>query len=454
MEELNIESIVEEKVTEEMQRDFLCFAVNTLWKQYKENIMNIETIIKNKIDSINISFPNGTVGKEYRNEISISDIDITEFSVKGLEKIGLIEKINENGIHEISGIPNKQGEFDIRLSCKYKGWVEGKNLVEKIFHISINPDPKTLWQNIPTPKDIEYYKDDFASNYVCVGTETDVQKDIVAASQRGRSHANKGISRDDDFAIDFCKETGWYIIAVADGAGSAPYSREGSKLACATAINHCKEKLKNSSDFEEFIKMYKSEGETDNNRKYVGDNIYDIVGNAAFKAHRAISEEATKKGRNIKEYATTLMLAICKKFDFGWFVGSFWVGDGAMAIYNKEKQKVKLLGTPDGGEFAGQTRFLTMREIFSDSVSLYKRLTFSIEEDFTALMLMTDGVSDPKFGAEANLYKIEKWNELWDDINKEVELTDNNASSSQQLLKWLDFWAEGEHDDRTIAILY
>jgi hypothetical protein len=82
------------------------------------------------------------------------------------------------------------------------------------------------------------------------------------------------------------------------------------------------------------------------------------------------------------------------------------------------------------------------------------RLKYSIEEDFTALMLMTDGISDPFFETDANLNKVEKWNELWDNVNSDVDLTDDNSESQYQLLKWLDFWSPGNHDDRTIAILY
>ena len=133
-----------------------------------------------------------------------------------------------------------------------------------------------------------------------------------------------------------------------------------------------------------------------------------------------------------------------------------------MCIYYKEAQTFKLLGTPDEGEFSGQTRFLTMPEIFADTASLYKRLRFEIVDDFTALMMMTDGVSDPMFGTDANLNDINKWNEFWDSLQTGfaedeipgVELTDNNEASKDQLLRWLDFWSPGEHDDRTIAILY
>jgi serine/threonine protein phosphatase PrpC len=205
---------------------------------------------------------------------------------------------------------------------------------------------------------------------------------------------------------------------------------------------------------EEQIKLYWDKKTEE--RKDAYEYLHQIVGKAAFEAYRKICDEATDKQRVPKEYATTLLLSICKKFDFGWFVGAFWVGDGGIGIYRKEPQDLKVLGEPDGGEFAGQTRFLTMQEIFSDRV----RTRFEIVEDFTAIILMTDGITDPKFETDANLNRIEKWNALWDDLNGnnednvKVDFTDDNEQAARQLLKWLDFWSKGNHDDRTIAILY
>lgn len=70
-------------------------------------------------------------------------------------------------------------------------------------------------------------------------------------------------------------------------------------------------------------------------------------------------------------------------------------------------------------------------------------------------LLMSDGVSDPKFETDANLNNPDKWDALWDDLKENgVDLTDDNEASKDQLLDWLDFWAPGNHDDRTIAILY
>lgn len=453
---INAKEILEKigvKATDEEYEDFENRLIKKLWGEYNAECMEQATIIKNKIDASDITFPNGTVNKEYKITVNISKEDVDDYWFEGLGAIGLKEVIDENGC-VVKGIPQEAGSFDFKLCYKYKGWINGKPILVRNFTIAINPDPRTLWKDIPTPLDIEYFKADYATDYVQVKSEGgETRKDMVAASKRGRSHAHEGRARDDDFRLYHCDNTGWYVMAVADGAGSAKYSREGSRIACDTVISHCKNKLSVAGDFEEYIRILQEE-ETPENRKWVGDNIYDIVGNAAFKAHKAINEKAKEKGASPKDYSTTLLLAICKKFDFGWFVASFWVGDGAMCIYDKERQYFKLLGTPDGGEYAGQTRFLTMPEIFSDAKSFYGRLKFSIEKDFTALLLMSDGISDPMFETDANLNKIEKWNDLWENIGKEVELADDNSESQYQLLKWLDFWSPGNHDDRTIAILY
>lgn len=437
--------------------DFTQWIVKKLWNEYDKDCMDKRVIIENQIKELHIVIPNGTVGKEYSATIRLPEDVIEDYWLDGLDDIGLQGNLEEHNVCTISGVPTTAGSFEIVLRYKYKGCIDEKDLLQRKFPIAINPDPRTLWKDIPTPEDIEYYQPDRDHTYVKVEARDGIpQKDIVAASQRGRSHAHEGNPRDDHFRVEYFEDCSWYVMAVADGAGSAKYSRKGSWLACDTSVEHCKAYFsdeKNLHDFEEYITTYNSEA-NDEYRKLLGDSIHQLIGNAAFKSYKAIEAEAVSKGVPIKNYATTLLLAVCKKFDFGWFVASFWVGDGAMCIYDKERKYFKLLGTPDEGEFAGQTRFLTMPEIFRDATSFYGRLKFSIEQDFTALMLMTDGVSDPMFETDANLNKIEKWNALWENITKEVELTDDNSESQFQLLKWLDFWSQGNHDDRTIAILY
>ncbi|MBK9778212.1 MAG: protein phosphatase 2C domain-containing protein [bacterium] len=106
------------------------------------------------------------------------------------------------------------------------------------------------------------------------------------------------------------------------------------------------------------------------------------------------------------------------------------------------------------GEFAGQTRFLTMGDVWSDATSIMNRVKFAIADEFTALVLMTDGVSDPVFETESNLRRLELWDRLWGDLQASASLNSDNPNLEQDLLSWLNFWTPGNHDDRTIAILF
>jgi serine/threonine protein phosphatase PrpC len=409
--------------------------------------------IKNKF----ITLPNGKVGQHYNFVFSTEKIgiaDIEDFWFEGLDPVGL--KFNTL-TDTISGVPTVSGEQSIRLFLKRKGWCEGKPVFERNLTLTVNPDPRSLWLNKPSDQSDPYWKPDSNTQFLKVESIGLIlkkeQKDIVAASQRGRSHAHEGIFRDDDFGMDYDKNTNWYIIAVADGAGSCKASRKGSQIACKSVVEVSKTQLERQhKEFEHLIKELSKEG-SEGNRKKMGDALYGILGTAVFKAYKNIEEEAIISGKPVKDFSTTLIVSICKKFKFGWFVAAFWVGDGGVGIYDKNRRFLRVLGESDGGEFAGQTRFLTMPEI-TQPTELYRRLRFDIVEDFTALILMSDGITDPKFETDANLFKLENWDELWDDLSKEVEFKDNNEKSAEQLLKWLDFWSPGNHDDRTIAILF
>jgi serine/threonine protein phosphatase PrpC len=429
-----------------------------------------EKALAAQIKDKNISLPNGKVKKEYSARFDLETLgasEISEFWFEGLEELGL-KYIGEE--KRIAGIPKEAGDYTISLKCKRKDWSEGKPVFERRLNLFINPDPRSLWNDIPTPKDIEYFKPDEDKLFVKVASKTTggflglgkketIRKDMVAASQRGRSHAHEGKARDDDFRLHFDEPSEWYIMAVADGAGSAKYSRRGSEIACETVIEVCLAKIaENGNSFEDRITAYRKDA-TPENRKKIGDALYRIIGDAAFKSLKKIEEEAQKeKVKAIKDFSTTLIISLSKKFEFGWFTGAFWVGDGGIGIYDKDASTVKILGEPDGGEFAGQTRFITMPEVMQPA-EIYRRLRFDIVSDFTALILMTDGVTDPKFETDANLKNVERWHQLWADLNGEnedslkVDFSDDNEQTADQLLKWLDFWSKGNHDDRTIAIL-
>ena len=76
------------------------------------------------------------------------------------------------------------------------------------------------------------------------------------------------------------------------------------------------------------------------------------------------------------------------------------------------------------------------------------RTQFMLVEDLTALVLMSDGVSDPWFETDGQLASITKWDGFWSEL-----VAVNAISMKEKLLAWLDFWSSGNHDDRTIVLV-
>jgi hypothetical protein len=112
----------------------------------------------------------------------------------------------------------------------------------------------------------------------------------------------------------------------------------------------------------------------------------------------------------------------------------------------------QLLCEPDGGDFSGQTRFLSQDTVTQDE--LLKRLKFSMVTDFSGLYLMTDGISDPYFQTDKGMEMPERWAKLIQDIEDEAALSQRDSDSGRRLVSWLDFWSKGEHDDRTFAAIF
>ena len=109
------------------------------------------------------------------------------------------------------------------------------------------------------------------------------------------------------------------------------------------------------------------------------------------------------------------------------------------------------MGESDSGEFSGQTCFLSKDEIGSER--LYARIVHQIVEGEHALILMTDGVSDPKFDSEQALLHQQPWSELWQEWQALGTQAQDEQQMAQLLQQWLGFWSQGNHDDRTLVIV-
>ena len=354
-----------------------------------------------------IKIPNGTVGKNYETKIDFlqlgwDDIIFSEF--ENLEQYGLSYN-NETEI--LSGNPTQSGDFKINLKFRVQGENDNTELHIKPISLVMNADPKSLWKELPSNKEDVYWKEDNAKDFQPLG-----DKHIVVASKRGRSHSNVGSFRDDDYSFKHFEKTGWSVVCVADGAGSAKLSRQGSKIACEEVINYFTENLNQESllEFDILIKNYQ-EANNEETQKGLNVFLYNNLGKAALSVHKKIQEFANTIETPIKDFHSTLIFALIKKYEFGYAILTFGVGDCPIGLLNKDLSEIKLMNWLDVGEFGGGTRFITMPEIFS-SDKFSTRFGFKLIEEFSYLMLMTDGIYDPKFVVEANLEKVEKWQEF------------------------------------------
>jgi serine/threonine protein phosphatase PrpC len=426
--------------------------------QENQKIIMANWKLKTRIDDIisqQILLPNGTVNKKYETKVDFIKLgwnDVIYSDIKDLEESGL-EFNNEEEL--LFGNPLVSGDLKIKLLFRIDGEAEDSELNEKTITIIINPDPKSLWKDIESDKNDSFWKEDNVAT-----SSSFLDKQIVIASKRGRSHANVGSFRDDDFALKNINDTGWSVICVADGAGGYPLTRQGSKLACDSIIKYFEENFNAEylKDFDETLLNHHNKTDEDSSKK-ISHFIYNNLSKAAHFAHKQIEEFAVKSEKQLKDFHSTLIFALVKKYEFGYAILTFGVGDCPIGLLNKDLTEIKLMNWLDVGEFGGGTRFITMPEIFqSDKFST--RFGFKLVEDFSYLMLMTDGIYDPKFVVEANLEKIEKWKDFLEDLqgknedNCKVDFNKENAEIANQLSTWMDFWNPGNHDDRTLAIIY
>lgn len=437
-------------------------------KDIENQVLDIFIMYKEKEDFKEryITITNANAKKEYDFIFDMSEFqNIIIKDIRNLENVGLKFDSEMNRIY---GVPTVANTIDLEIVF-YSQNDENKSEDIKVVSFIINHDPKDLWKNIPSDKNKRFHKDD-TDTY----SDLFLDKKIVVASQRGRSHAQNGSCRDDDFKVRKLNDN-WEIIAVSDGAGSAKYSRQGSKIA-TEFITNCfdDEMLKTlTSNVNSFYLEYKEDETLKEEEQKEQKELFDKVKidnktaiiNLLYKQilglHNKLITFSQREEIKLKDLHTTLIFTLCKKFDFGYVILSFGVGDCPINILYTDNEKVELLNTLDIGESSGGTRFITMPEIFNKEASIPMIERFGIYkiDNFSKLFLMTDGIYDPKFVTENKLEDLDAWKKFLDDLNGENEdenIVDfeNDTEIQFQLLKWTEFWSKGEHDDRTLAIIY
>jgi hypothetical protein len=182
----------------------------------------------------------------------------------------------------------------------------------------------------------------------------------LGASVVGTSHIRRNLPCQDAYSW-IALDNGIVIGAVADGAGSADRSQEGSALAVRSAAQFLAGELKSGSPREEA-------------------QCVNLLHDALRYTRAALEELAP--GPDLRHVATTLLLA---------FVTDDWaaiaqIGDGGIvAEFNFEELYV--LTVPGDSEYINETTFITSSEFLSEA-----HYTVTSSSKLTGLALFSDGL--------------------------------------------------------------
>ncbi|MCI5056833.1 MAG: protein phosphatase 2C domain-containing protein, partial [Flavobacteriales bacterium] len=330
---------LEETIEESVDKSELTPTIDNLDKILDENPE------PNIVQAMTYYLKNAMVNVDYEFELAqldLTDIVITDVLLSGetsLNDIGLEFSLKEN---TITGRPNCAGEFDFNITYDYTGYVNPNReliLEPRSLKLTVIPDPKSLWQENEPEEGSPFFKDHFHFDHL-----TFHGFQIYGGSLRGRSHAHAGTFRDDHFIIDTINDR-CAFLAVADGAGSAKFSREGSKIACETSFQTVKEILNESFDgLSEKLNEFKTNPKDEDLVRSIQTEIYNLLGSAVRDARNNLISSANENGHDLKDYSTTLLFTIIVKLDYGYSLISYGIGDGVIAYTQNE---IKLLSKPD-----------------------------------------------------------------------------------------------------------
>jgi hypothetical protein len=244
---------------------------------------------------------------------------------------------------------------------------------------------------------------------------------LAAASRRGKTHAHAGTFRDDAVAIG--STAYWNLLAVSDGAGTAPLSRVGSNLAVSVAVAAMKEAMPDPPSTED-----------------VGRAIW-----AGLRAaYQAIKGFATDQNVSPSDLSCTLQLLIHWPQESGCLVGVAHVGDGIVTAETPDGQFYLLTDPDTDPEDSSRTLFLTSGPLRN---WLERAKVYQFDDPLDIVALITDGLSgdlEPYVDLlHPNLFEVLRRRVLC------YPLPDREAA----LLAMIGYDRRGSFDDRTIAVL-
>jgi hypothetical protein len=160
------------------------------------------------------------------------------------------------------------------------------------------------------------------------------------------------------------------------------------------------------------------------------------------KVKTTFMDSLDHEGVALKDAKTTLSLCFLFADRTGReCVCSYSIGDSVIALI--ADNNVRRLSNMHGGDYAGATMFFDDADVSPKDIS-----TELLNDPLSGVYLMTDGVADGWFDSESDVSQIASWDVLLSDLEQAIYRSDNRHDS---LMKLLDTYHTGNHDDRTIA---
>lgn len=383
-----------------------------------------ETLSKNsdnaECEENNIEAPKVSLEKKGKAVIESNELENAEAENNELENNEPVtdetEKLPENKSSDESENELKNSE-DVNLNESTTNETEQNNTPEKVKPLSneeVTEHTSALWKYNPVPENEPEPFPEYLTAFKQYPKST-----VIGARVRGKKHKHEGTNCDDWFETANFEDI--TFVAVSDGAGSKKFSRVGARISCKAAVGYLVNAFEGlyaeNSGLREDLKLGLSDGKCMEACRVLAQKVrtsvtkaYEAV-EAAFYMRKTESEYEKVLGRSLKinDLSGTLLIAVIIPTGEAKenLVISCQIGDGAIAILDTKggyENSLKLMGVPDGGDFSGETEFLTSPKTRTEE-ALKNRTKIAVTSA-DMLFVMTDGVADDYFPNETEMHRL------------------------------------------------
>lgn len=257
---------------------------------------------------------------------------------------------------------------------------------------------------------------------------------LVLGARRGKLHAHRGDHRED--AGQLLHFAGGWCAAVADGAGSATYSRIGSALATFVFAHEVREALQHG--------------------RASADALEGAMQHAATQVNARQRDFAARAGIALRDLRTTLLVATLH----AGRLAAMQVGDGAMTMRHRTGD-VSHPYAAATGDFSGEVTHFLPDDGAVDV--LLASLTTLPATDIEMVLMASDGVEDPWYPFTRHASTL--MTTLATGVDNQTVLPPGVVPSWRAsvlhapdavhaMMEWLAFEKRGENDDRTLCVAY